>query len=599
MIYDEIIINNFKGIKNIELNLKNNRIITLVGLNESGKTTIMEAIKLFHRTITGYKMPNTELNSLRPKGIDFTGVIEFGATLLFEDEDIKKIMDYFGTIKNKKQNITLPSKFGYTIRLEYDLHQYKKMSETIECVIKDHNDNSLYDKNNEKWNLLITYMQTLVPEILYFDDFIFEIPEHICFPTNSNINGDCDNINESWKLVIDDILKSVNPQLNFLNHIYEIWSEDRDAARNRISQMEKVLNQKITKKWKELFGKDDLNFQEIKLDVELLSDQLCLSFKILAKNKKEFSVNERSKGFKWFFSFLLFTEFRKKRTKNILFLLDEPASNLHSSAQAKILDAINELSKDSLVIYSTHSHHLINPNWLSGTYVCINENLSENVLSGDFNESNTAIRAEKYYSYVGKGFASDRVSYFQPILDSLDYKPSTVEPIPNIIITEGKNDWYSFKYFSEVISTKNFEINFYPGSGATKLYDIIRLYLAWGRNFVVILDGDKTGKSYKKKYNNEFGKLIEDKIFTLYDIFNSEFETEDLINAVDKKNIICEIFGEETYNNLNGDLKETLNKAINELLVKNKKLKLSKSNEQFEKLFYFINKKLKPSEPNT
>ena len=51
MIYNKITINNFKGIKNIELNLENNRIITLVGLNESGKTTIMEAIKF---TITGH-----------------------------------------------------------------------------------------------------------------------------------------------------------------------------------------------------------------------------------------------------------------------------------------------------------------------------------------------------------------------------------------------------------------------------------------------------------------------------------------------------------------------------------------------------------------
>ena len=288
---------------------------------------------------------------------------------------------------------------------------------------------------------------------------------------------------------------------------------------------------------------------------------------------------------------MLFTEFRKKRTKNILFLLDEPASNLHSSAQAKILDAINELSKDSLVIYSTHSHHLINPDWLSSTYVCINESLSETTLAGDFDESNTAIFAEKYYSYVGKGYSSDKISYFQPILDKLDYKPSIVEPIPDIVIIEGKNDWYTFKYFSQ-ISNKDPKINFYPGAGATNLYDIIRLYLAWGKNFLVILDGDETGKLYKTKYTNTFGKLIENKIFTLYDIFQSEFEAEDLIIDDDKKNIICEIFGEEVYDNLNKNLKETLNKAINELLIKNKKLYLPESYKNFQKLFRFINKKL-------
>src|SRR3989344_3286322 len=131
--------------------------------------------------------------------------------------------------------------------------------------------------------------------------------------------------------------------------------------------------------------KNKINFKEIKLDPEYTDGKLYLSFKIRTESKKEFLVKERSKGFKWFFSFLLFTEFRKKRTSNILFLLDEPASNLHSSAQAKILDALSELSTDSLVIYSTHSHHLINPKWLVCAYICINENLSSDVLAGSLN----------------------------------------------------------------------------------------------------------------------------------------------------------------------------------------------------------------------
>ena len=41
---------NFKGIEHIELNLDNapfNNVFTLVGINESGKTTILEAINSF------------------------------------------------------------------------------------------------------------------------------------------------------------------------------------------------------------------------------------------------------------------------------------------------------------------------------------------------------------------------------------------------------------------------------------------------------------------------------------------------------------------------------------------------------------------------
>ena len=53
MIYTNFIIKNFKGISGSKIDLTNNRIITLVGLNESGKTTIMEAISLFYEIIKG------------------------------------------------------------------------------------------------------------------------------------------------------------------------------------------------------------------------------------------------------------------------------------------------------------------------------------------------------------------------------------------------------------------------------------------------------------------------------------------------------------------------------------------------------------------
>ena len=70
-------------------------------------------------------------------------------------------------------------------------------------------------------------------------------------------------------------------------------------------------------------------------------------------------------------------------------------------------------------------------------------------------EEGAKITATKYYTYVGSGLGSDNVSYFQPILDRLDYQPSIVEPIPNIVILEGKNDWYTFRYFEDLLKRNN------------------------------------------------------------------------------------------------------------------------------------------------
>lgn len=586
MKYIKFHIKNFKGINEVTIDLKHNRIISLVGLNESGKTTVMEAISLFYDLSKGKELDISEINKFRPKGIDFTGEIIMQATLEVDGDDDKIINSHWKK-QGKQKKLNIPKEFSYTYVFEFNLHKHVQTKQTWNIALRTQTSKSLlHSSDNIGWNMIVKFIRSaVIPEILYYDDFILDIPEVLTFSKNSTEE-------DSWFYVLDDILKTVNPDLSFKEHIIDIWQTDKVASQ-RLLYMEGKINEKITKKWSELFGKDKTHFKEIKIDRDYQDEKLKISFKVVSEDNNEFSVSERSKGFKWFFSYLLFTEFRKKRTKNILFLLDEPASNLHSSAQGKILDAINDLSTDSLVIYSTHSHHLIKPEWLSGAYICINENQSEDSLKGDFSSARGAkITAKKYFNYVGLGLSSDKVSYFQPILDALDYKPSLVEPIPNITITEGKNDWYTFKYFSEIILKEKHAFNFYPGSGRDKLWDIIRLYLAWGKKFIVILDGDLPGIESMGLYKKEFQEHLDDKIFTLEDIFKKKFVTEDLIEESDKEIIYDKVFGEKSFETIKSNpkkLKENLNLAINQLLTTKCKLELgTKTISNFKSLFEFI-----------
>ena len=602
MIYKSFKIKNFKGIDEVNVDLANSRIITLVGLNESGKTSIMEGVQLFYHMAKGENPTTEQLNEFRPKGINFSGSIEISATLILEDEDKKKIENYWKSSLAKRNGLELPQELRYDIKFRYELHTYKDTEQNWTFPIKTKNSKrGLYETDKTGWNALVSYIKSeVVPEILYFGDFIFQIPEKVCFIKTGIVETDevSNKNNKVWQLVVGDVLKSVDNRMSFQNHVVDVWETDRDAASNRLSQMEKALDEKITKRWGDLFGKNKINFKEIKLDPEYTNGKLYLSFKIRTESKKEFLVRERSKGFKWFFSFLLFTEFRKKRTKNILFLLDEPASNLHSSAQAKILEALQELSTDSLVIYSTHSHHLINPEWLIGAYICINENLSNEILEGSLNlEDQAKITAVKYYTYVGKGLGSDNVSYFQPILDRLDYQPSIVEPIPNIVILEGKNDWYTLRYFEEVILKRGNKANFYPGGGRDKLGDIIRLYLAWGKKFIVLLDGDDGVKS-QAQYIKELGEFVKDRIFTIKDALNKAVAIEGIIGVMDQRKLYDSIFGKDSYNECKKKspkkIKENLNYALNQLQLQRKEVVLNKTTkDNFMKLLDFANEKLK------
>jgi predicted ATP-dependent endonuclease of OLD family len=522
MFYKKFEIRNFQGIESLEIDLKNNRILTLVGLNESGKTTILKSIDTLYKLVKGATLSAEELNQLRPKGIDFTGAIEIRAILELEKEDVQKIHGKWKALK-KQSTLEFGNDFQVSFKFDFELHKFKETSNNIifdlKVLTKKGLKPRLHSHDNSGWNTLMLYIEKeLIPEILFYEDFFFEIPEKIEFQVNAGEDVVYQPSMKNWQLVLDDILKVVNEKLSFQKDVVDIWTTDNDLASNRVSKVEGLMNEKITEAWKALFQKESkkLNFKEIRLKCDMEGKIFKVAFQIRTDSDKIFSINERSKGCKWFFSFLLFTEFRKSRTKNILFLLDEPASNLHSSAQAKILEAIHALSDKSIVIYSTHSHHLVKVEWLSGAYVVVNDLVSKNHLSGDMDfEEKSKITATKYFKYVGMGLGSDKVSYFQPILDALEYKPSAVEPIPEIIICEGKNDWYTLRYFEEVIFKKNKTKNFYPGAGANKLFDIIRIYLSWGRPFFVLLDDDAAGKEALSEYRKIFGPILDGKIATL------------------------------------------------------------------------------------
>jgi predicted ATPase len=597
MRYRKFTIKNYKGINKVDIDFSEDRIITLVGLNESGKTTIMEAIHLFYQMIRGNDPKAANLKEMRPKGVGFSKGIIIEGTLELEDVDRSKLQAYWKNDLKKRTKLEIPETFSYTYKFKYEADTHKETKKLCGFNIRTSSSKKqLSVSSNGDWQKIVEFSKKeLVPEILYYDDFIFEIPREIQFiksgaPESVDFTIKDKKLNEDWQLALDDILRSTNDSFDsFQRRVVDMWDDDRSLAEQHLEQMEGKLNDVITKRWKDLFfesGKK-LNFENIKLSCEPDGNYINVSFKVTTTTRKSFRIDERSKGCKWFFSFLLFTEFRKRRTKNILFLLDEPASNLHSSAQIKITDALNELSKESLVIYATHSHHLIKVEWLSGAYVIINEILEDGLDGSMTFDDKADITAMGYFNYVGSGKGDDKTSYFQPILDALDYQPSQVEPIPNICITEGKNDWYTFQYFQKVILKEKELIHFYPGAGATKLDDIIRLYLAWGKHFIVVVDGDREGKNAIVNYKKEFGEVTDNKLYTLEETNSLVGATEKLISDEDKKKLTKAALGSESTS------KKVVNQSINKLLIAKQQVQLSKATkDNFKKLFKFVNEKL-------
>jgi len=73
------------------------------------------------------------------------------------------------------------------------------------------------------------------------------------------------------------------------------------------------------------------------------------------------AFDERSSGFVWFFSFLVwFSQLRRQYAERLILLMDEPGLSLHPRAQADLLRYMTErLRPQNQVIYSTHSPFMI------------------------------------------------------------------------------------------------------------------------------------------------------------------------------------------------------------------------------------------------
>ena len=589
MRYKSFFIKNYKGIKELTLDLirdPQTNIITLVGLNESGKTTILEAISLFSD-----EPEADEMHKLIPKSkkFNFTDTIEIHTTIQLDEKDedgIKKFSHSleFKTLKPIKEfTVKLIYKFKDSSFIEEENNWYFEFR--VEGLKKNHSTDKIFNSASTEWKAIEDYIyKNLLPPIIYYPNFLFDFPVKIYLEASPSEDPE----QKTYRAVLNDIMDTFNDGLNIQDHIINRLKSPSEGTNEALESTIERMSVQITKivftAWGQLFNSVG---KEIKLKPSIdPSNGLTYLEVKLKEGAEQFQISERSLGFKWFFTFLLFTEFRKNRLSEkgeILFLLDEPASNLHSAAQKNLLITFEQLVSKCKMIYTTHSHHLINPKWLSGAYIVKNKAID---YDKEFNAltENTDVEATIYKQFVVEH--PEQRTYFQPILDAIEYSPSKLEEVPNIVLTEGKNDYYTFKYMNEVILGNEFvDLKFYPGNGADRNNQIISTYLAWGREYLILLDGDKAGEDAKKRYLKEFGIIVKGNIITLKDVDASfTFATEKLFTEEEQLMIIQPFDGAA----LAFD-KSKFNTALQNLFIQEQVLEFSAETlARFRKLFEFI-----------
>ena len=531
-------IRNFRGILDTEIDLSNDipgQVVTLIGLNESGKTTVLEALSNFvsrdtetHTLIENY-YTKVDSSSFVPKHRRgrFTDNISILCDVILNDEDISKIGKY---VKFSSNAIIDEKEFPKNIKVErrYSFADSKLTSQqnfwTFNVKYHKKNGTKIYRANNNSdqiWLAVVRSLNSILPAIIYFPTFLFDIPDRIYLEESESETVH----NSYYRKVFQDILKTVDPQYSIDKHIVKRVKEAAEKSGVEgffrallgasiegdidtvIREVSNEASRTIMGAWDQIFGRKLLNKRiEFSWNFDPTDGNKVYVEMFIIDGQSKYLLKERSLGFRWFFSFLLFTQFRRSGSEGrpAIYLFDEPASHLHSGAQIKLLESFEKIcGPDDLIIYSTHSHYMVNPLWLEKAYIV--DNKAIDLSSDDFDQFNTKpneIEAIRYRNFVSQ-FPS-RTTYFQPVFDALRYQMSPMQFRGPAVILEGKFDYHPFVYFMKRLKADP-NLAIFPVNGAGDLSTLISLFRGWAIPFLALLDDDTAGQREANRYKKDFG----------------------------------------------------------------------------------------------
>ncbi len=528
MKYVSFEINKYRAIENATVAVSNN-LIPIIGVNESGKTTVLHAILAFDKEKDKYNGGDHLIHKNRyvtreQEGSVVASIVietEDELDLIAEDMSLKVADELYKSLK-KYQKDAIPIQ----VSRNFPSRRYSIVNFDLR-------------PKNQKGEKLALSIVSKLPLILYFDDFSDRVPPAVTFPINNEDGSSYSLPNTSnieWHQILQEVFTRSTEDADLKDFI-----ETRDPGDQNgiISDIQDHLQKQVVEDWKNLkqkygsdIGEEGENLQ-LKLDWRISENKKNITFSFLVNDRstgkgRDFGVTQRSKGFQWFFNFIMKLKYNpkyKSDLKGAIYLLDEPGSYLHNSAQTELLKKLKEISTTNTILYCTHSEYLLDPEEINVANIKIaqKEGGSIRVLPMD---SSGQVKSE---------------GAFAPLYKALHMKSGFFKKdVEYPVITEGITDFYLFKMLAEF--KEDFfksEISFIPGAGATCLKDLISNSIAFSKRYLVLLDSDKEGNKAYETYAQHFG-LSEAKNFFKYKIPNKEINVllEDLISSDDKKRLI-------------------------------------------------------------
>lgn len=504
MRYSKFRIEHYRAITGaMEINLDKNSLIPIIGVNESGKTTILHAIFAFD-------FHNDHLNDNGRQLQDIHNLYETTQSPAVISAEISLTPQEFLTAL--EDALARPSKDATaTAALTKSSKQYRRIYRTMPrtLTISRNLNTKQYDftavnlfKDATLNNLVAREIILNLPYILFFDDFRDSVDERL------EIAKDERGRVTSWLSIIEQLFIQTDPEFS----VFKLPDLEERTRNTVLSKVNKHLNATLTKEW-QTFRLDDTDALRIAIMYERVpgaesADRHFLKLDVIERDAEgddyHFYIRDRSKGFFWFFNFVMKLEFNPKivdaeQDRMAIYLLDEPGSYLHASAQSKLCAKLRTISRKNHVIYCTHSHYLLDPEIIPLSTIRVADK-----------DGHGDVRLIPIYEHSGN--ILERRSAFQPVIDALQIKPFLLDlSYQSVIITEGIVDYYAFEMFKQ-----GRKVNVLPSVGTDSIRYYVSLMIAWRVGYCALWDNDAEGRKALKKASDIFGDdVANDRFFTL------------------------------------------------------------------------------------
>ena len=509
MLLKKVTIHKYKSFLTEQTYEVESQITRIVGKNESGKTALLEALAKsnYFEDNAEFKFskdldyPRGELTKVRNENPE-------AITCEYElsDEDIQKIEDDFESGIIQKQIFSVTSYYDNTrtttgVSVDFSVFKdwliktfgvgdhgkefineadsFSNLEDTvtenstlpgmkeIKTELEKIKDASEGWKNSLEGYIYRTFISPAIPKLWYFSDY-FSLPCRINLndfatgkPTGSLSSEEykiAKALFELSGLQIDDIQSESN---------FETFKAQLEATSNSITD--------------DMFEYWTTNQNlEIRFDIEHAANNVrYLNIRIYnSKHRVTLPLKNRSKGFLWFFSFLVwFSKIQGDKNSKYILLLDEPGLSLHASAQNDLLRFIDEKqAPEYQVIYTTHSPFMID--------------------SLKLNEVRTVYDTQdpKIGSVVSDAVEEKDSDTLFPLQAALGYTiAQNLYVSPRNLLVEGISDLVYLNHFSTILKDMGKEglsddITIVPVGGADKIATFISLMRGNELSTVCLLD---------------------------------------------------------------------------------------------------------------